>query len=392
MSTGNLFVGYQSGRFITGNMNANVFLGPSAGEAFIGGALGGANLFVGYNAGSTTQYGNRNTYLGCYSGQGDRGDYNTYVGASSGYTWPHHANRRILIGYAAGNTYSDSASYKLYIESSSADSANAIIYGDMLKDWLRLNADVTVRNSLRIRGLTNVGTPDSTLYVENAQIVKGASPPNYWGRDGTTLSPATAGDNLYVSTTTASAGDFEAIGTTTEAHKALVGTATGINTGSNIGVEALVGGSSTDIGVKSTATGTGVNFVAAIHASASGAVNSYSFYGNSGRFFNADSLSIIGGVIQCRKYRSLVDDGTWTFFGSTWGFGTISADGGVTYASFRFTNDGVVTLLTDCTADVASTDTDTKLCIYDGGSGIIIKNRLGDLKYFIISITYAEWL
>ncbi len=59
------------------------------------------------------------------------------------------------------------------------------------------------------------------------------------------------------------------------------------------------------------------------------------------------------------------------------------------FSTFYFTAAGVVTLGADATTNVVNTDTDANLAIYDAGSGIAIKNRLGssltmavDVKYF----------
>ena len=82
---------------------------------------------------------------------------------------------------------------------------------------------------------------------------------------------------------------------------------------------------------------------------------------------------------------------TISFFASAWGHGTISTNEGATYAIFRFDSGGIVTLLTDCTSDVASTDADGKLCVYDGGSNIVIKNRLAGTKALMIDIKYSTY-
>ena len=57
------------------------------------------------------------------------------------------------------------------------------------------------------------------------------------------------------------------------------------------------------------------------------------------------------------------------------------------WAHFRFSADGTVTLITN-TVNVVNTDTDTNLCIYDAGSGIAVKNRLGGTKVIAFAIYY----
>ena len=92
-------------------------------------------------------------------------------------------------------------------------------------------------------------------------------------------------------------------------------------------------------------------------------------------------------------YRSLLginDGGSWTFFSDKIGWGHIMVNSGATYASFRFEEDGTVTLLSDCTADVSNTDTPGKLCIFDSGDAITIKNNLGVGWYMLVEIHYMN--
>jgi len=88
----------------------------------------------------------------------------------------------------------------------------------------------------------------------------------------------------------------------------------------------------------------------------------------------------------------LADGVSITFFAGVHGWGQISAHGGVTYAEFRFTVEGEVTLLSDCTVgDVSATDVAGDLCIYNGGNNaIIIKNSLGLNEGFLIEIHYGS--
>ncbi|MFA5152601.1 MAG: hypothetical protein WC554_08595 [Clostridia bacterium] len=78
-------------------------------------------------------------------------------------------------GIANIRTFSDSNSLaifgarKFYVSKDGQDSVNSIIYANTASDWLRLNGNVTVRNKLFLRGLTNDATPDSILSVVNAE-------------------------------------------------------------------------------------------------------------------------------------------------------------------------------------------------------------------------------
>jgi len=82
---------------------------------------------------------------------------------------------------------------------------------------------------------------------------------------------------------------------------------------------------------------------------------------------------------------SLADDAEISLDADSAGFGTIQIGDNQEFTQFRFTTAGVVTLLNN-TANVANTDSDTDLCIYDAGDHVNIKNRLGSeltLRYDI---------
>jgi hypothetical protein len=70
-----------------------------------------------------------------------------------------------------------------------------------------------------------------------------------------------------------------------------------------------------------------------------------------------------------------------------WGFCQIGDN--QEYSHFTFAADGTVTLFNN-TANVANTDTDGNLCIYDAGSGIAIKNRLGSSLTVRFTINYSS--
>ncbi len=69
-----------------------------------------------------------------------------------------------------------------------------------------------------------------------------------------------------------------------------------------------------------------------------------------------------------------------------WGFAQIGDN--QEYAQFSWTSAGVVTLINNSTNAVA-TDTDAKFCIYDAGSGIAIKNRLGSELTLRYELNYS---
>jgi hypothetical protein len=94
-----------------------------------------------------------------------------------------------------------------------------------------------------------------------------------------------------------------------------------------------------------------------------------------------DSLTTEAGV------DTLADDGETVFATGVAGWGQVMAGDNEEWAQFRFTSAGVVTLI-DNSTNVANSDSDTDLCIYDAGSGIAIKNRLGSSKNVAYKIEY----
>lgn len=103
-----------------------------------------------------------------------------------------------------------------------------------------------------------------------------------------------------------------------------------------------------------------------------------------------DSITI-GNLTTFDIEVTLADDGTYVCPTSRYGSGSITAwNSGVLdeYISFfTFDSDGTVLLVTN-SANVASTDSDGNLCVYDGGAGIVIKNRLGGQRVIKISLKY----
>jgi hypothetical protein len=86
---------------------------------------------------------------------------------------------------------------------------------------------------------------------------------------------------------------------------------------------------------------------------------------------------------------TLGNDATFAVKTGIGGWGFVMAGDNEERTTFYFTIAGVVTLGADATANTANTDTDTKLCVYNGGSGIVIKNRLGSSKLIRYAI-YAN--
>jgi hypothetical protein len=173
----NVFIGPLAGRYNTTGQ-ANSFFGQQTGEAnttgsfnlFAGRAAGNfnttglLNTYLGVNAGNSNTTGSENVNLGGESGKlNGTGSYNVNLGTGAGYgntngssninigyytgVSLNSGSRNIFIGSGAGGGLT-STSDKLFIENSNADLNNSLIYGDFSTDYLKLNANVDIRNSL----------------------------------------------------------------------------------------------------------------------------------------------------------------------------------------------------------------------------------------------------
>lgn len=83
--------------------------------------------------------------------------------------------------------------------------------------------------------------------------------------------------------------------------------------------------------------------------------------------------------IQIEKIKvTLADDGTFNLPAVNECIVTIWTEGFNEGGQVHITDSGVVTILGGSgTTNFVATDTDTKLCVYDGGNYGIVKNRLG---------------
>lgn len=101
-----------------------------------------------------------------------------------------------------------------------------------------------------------------------------------------------------------------------------------------------------------------------------------------------EDLCDFNSLIVHREMVSLADDAEITLATGVSGWGEAMIGDNQEWARFRFTAAGVVTLLETSSIDVVNTDTDAKFCIYDAGSGIAIKNRLGSTLNCAIEVRY----
>ncbi|MFC2151453.1 tail fiber domain-containing protein [Bacteroidota bacterium] len=150
----NTFLGYRSGYYNTEGNN-NVFFGYQAGN---NNSIGHHNVSIGYSSGSRNEEGAYNVSIGALAGSSNTQSTNVFLGGLSGSTNVSGASN-IFIGYMSG--YTETGSDKLYIESSSANKYNALIYGEFNTDILKLNADVTVKNGLTIGNSWNISIPEA---------------------------------------------------------------------------------------------------------------------------------------------------------------------------------------------------------------------------------------
>lgn len=84
----------------------------------------------------------------------------------------------------------------------------------------------------------------------------------------------------------------------------------------------------------------------------------------------------------------LADDGSFDLPNASAGFGFLIVGDGEEYAQFTWTSAGVVTLISN-SGTVVATDTDTKFCIFDNGSAVRIRNRLGSAKKVVFDYSYT---
>ena len=182
-------------------------------------------------------------------------------------------------------------------------------------------------------------------------------------------------------------------------------TTTGVGGTSNTGVDADASGATTNVGLKvtsSTNTDYGIQITSEDYAlvTAGGKVGIgtttptelFQVSGTATVSITSNGRIIQNGLITYNQLVSVADDGTFDIPAGTTGWCEVIAgvsstiDGAI---AFRFTNDGAVveTRVADAIAS-ATADTDTKLCAFDNGSNVRIKNRLGGTRDLLIKLTY----
>ena len=95
-------------------------------------------------------------------------------------------------------------------------------------------------------------------------------------------------------------------------------------------------------------------------------------------------LVSISGITET----SVEDESEITLDTAKTGWGTAMAGDNEEFIQFRFTAAGVVTIISN-SANAINTNTDGFLCVYDAGTGIRIKNRLGATKTIRYIVNYS---
>ena len=98
---------------------------------------------------------------------------------------------------------------------------------------------------------------------------------------------------------------------------------------------------------------------------------------------------VMGGETFYNNRQTMDDESIIIFPTSVAGIGNVSVGDGSTWAIFSFTTDGVVTLIHNSVDVDDDSATDNAFDIYDNGSGIAVKNRLGSTKYVRFNIHYS---
>jgi len=92
------------------------------------------------------------------------------------------------------------------------------------------------------------------------------------------------------------------------------------------------------------------------------------------------------GTVQMFSYEgSIADDGSIDLPSATAGGGKVYFDEAAEWAEFSFTDAAVVTLW-ESTDSVINSDTDAYYCIFDNGTSVRIRNRIGSSKNIKVTV------
>ncbi|MDD4986590.1 MAG: hypothetical protein PHQ43_12585 [Dehalococcoidales bacterium] len=102
---------------------------------------------------------------------------------------------------------------------------------------------------------------------------------------------------------------------------------------------------------------------------------------------NMDDVNV-GGLVTYKSSVVIDDEGEIILPTGISGFGVVQAEDNEEWIQFSFSSAGVVTVIAN-SAHAVGSDTDGNLCVYDAGSGIAIKNRLGASKTIQYVVYYS---
>jgi len=101
-----------------------------------------------------------------------------------------------------------------------------------------------------------------------------------------------------------------------------------------------------------------------------------------------EGVGVGGHITNHGSPVTLADDASFDLPDASAGFGFFMAGDGEEYAQVSWTSAGVVTLINN-SANVASTDSDTDFCIFDNGTAVRVRNRLGASKTVTFDYHYT---
>ena len=146
--------------------------------------------------------------------------------------------------------------------------------------------------------------------------------------------------------------------------------------------ELKISGFKTSDALRTLEIGVGVD--AANTASFDG-VDNYLFDGN----VQINGVTVKQGLTEQFTSEEVADDAEIVIATGTVGFGFAQIGDNQEYAQFSWKADGTVTLINN-SANAVAANTDDKFCIYDAGSGIAIKNRLGSALDVRFQLHYSS--
>lgn len=337
------------------------------------------------------------------------GKYNTSIGQSSLYFNITDSNN-IALGYKAG--YDAVESNKLWIGAGNFN--NAIIYGNMLDDSLRLNATVSIRD-------VALSTSDSLLTKDNGVIhykILDLSPYTqysdttstlltqskasntyqlkYWSKTGTAITPYTSTDTI-ISTYQRISGIYPTATTLLEV------TSTGL-------IDTIASTPINPIYVKKagdTLNGdfhlTGGTFSLDTYAATSqkslitqpsGLIDTVPMITIDDAVISSIKLTdsiTIGGIVTISDTTLVADEDSIYFKRGKSGWGSIYADSSGTFVAWVnfYWNSNGTPYLQNNSARVVASDTDANvICLYAYSGGLAIRNRSGSTMKFKITLNY----